>query len=313
MEGKLRLVFFGTPEFAVPSLRTLAAQPDFAVVLVVTQPDRPAGRGRGLQPPPVKVLAQELGLPCWQPETLRTAEAEARLAAVAPMLAVVVAYSKIIPASMLSMPRHGFLNVHPSLLPRYRGASPIQAALLNGDAITGISFAVMTPELDAGPILRQFAIPIVPDDTGVTLGARLAEVAAELLPDTIRDWIAGRIVPIPQDEGEATYTRPLTKADGRVDWSEPAERIERKIRALQPWPCAWTTIGGRRLILLRARLIETEMNLAPGCLSVMPTVMLVGTGTRPLALETVQPEGKRAMSALDWWRGARLANGTCFE
>jgi methionyl-tRNA formyltransferase len=313
VEGKLRLVFFGTPEFAVPSLRTLAAQPDFAVVLVVTQPDRPAGRGRGLQPPPVKVLAQELGLPCWQPETLRTFEAEARLAAVAPMLAVVVAYGKIIPASMLSMPRHGFLNVHPSLLPRYRGASPIQAALLNGDAITGISFAVMTPELDAGPILRQFAIPIVPDDTGVTLGARLAEVAAELLPDTIRDWIAGRIVPIPQGEGEATYTRPLTKADGRVDWSEPAERIERKIRALQPWPCAWTTIGGRRLILLRARLIETEMNLAPGCLSVMPTVVLVGTGTRPLALETVQPEGKRAMSALDWWRGARLANGTCFE
>jgi methionyl-tRNA formyltransferase len=181
VEGKLRLVFFGTPEFAVPSLRTLAAQPDFAVVLVVTQPDRPAGRGRGLQPPPVKVLAQELGLPCWQPETLRTAEAEARLAAVAPMLAVVVAYGKIIPASMLSMPRHGFLNVHPSLLPRYRGASPIQAALLNGDAITGISLAVMTPELDAGPILRQFAIPIVPDDTGVTLGARLAEVAAELL------------------------------------------------------------------------------------------------------------------------------------
>jgi methionyl-tRNA formyltransferase len=313
VEGKLRLVFFGTPEFAVPSLRTLAAQPDFAVVLVVTQPDRPAGRGRGLQPPPVKVLAQELGLPSWQPETLRTAEAEARLAAVAPMLAVVVAYGKIIPASMLSIPRHGFLNVHPSLLPRYRGASPIQAALLNGDAITGISFAVMTPELDAGPILRQFAIPIVPDDTGVTLGARLAEVAAELLPDTIRDWIAGRIVPIPQDEGEATYTRPLTKADGRVNWSEPAERIERKIRALQPWPCAWTTIGGRRLILLRTRLIETEMNLAPGCLSVMPTVVLVGTGTRPLALETVQPEGKRAMSALDWWRGARLASGTCFE
>jgi methionyl-tRNA formyltransferase len=313
VEGKLRLVFFGTPEFAVPSLRTLAAQPDFAVVLVVTQPDRPAGRGRGLQPPPVKVLAQELGLPSWQPETLRTAEAEARLAAVAPMLAVVVAYGKIIPASMLSIPRHGFLNVHPSLLPRYRGASPIQAALLNGDAITGISFAVMTPELDAGPILRQFAIPIVPDDTGVTLGARLAEVAAELLADTIRDWIAGRIVPIPQDEGEATYTRPLTKADGRVNWSEPAERIERKIRALQPWPCAWTTIGGRRLILLRTRLIETEMNLAPGCLSVMPTVVLVGTGTRPLALETVQPEGKRAMSALDWWRGARLASGTCFE
>ncbi|WP_448574770.1 methionyl-tRNA formyltransferase [Thermomicrobium sp.] len=313
MESKLRLVFFGTPEFAVPALRTLAAQSDFAVVLVVTQPDRPAGRGRGLQPPPVKVHAQELGLPCWQPETLRTAEAQARLAAVAPMLAVVVAYGKIIPASMLSVPRYGFLNVHPSLLPRYRGASPIQAALLNGDAITGISFIVMTAELDAGPILRQFAIPIAPDDTGATLGTRLAEIAAELLPDTIRDWLADRLVPVPQDEREATYTPPLTKADGRVDWSEPAERIERKIRALQPWPCAWTTVSGRRLILLRARLLETEIDLAPGCLSVTSTTVLVGTGTRPLALETVQPEGKRAMSALDWWRGARLASGTCFE
>ncbi|MFN3337965.1 MAG: methionyl-tRNA formyltransferase [Thermomicrobium sp.] len=313
MTESIRILFLGTPDFAVPSLRALVAQPDMEIVLVVTQPDRPAGRGRALQPPPVKMAALEMGLSVWQPTSLRGAEVEERFHLVAPAVGVVVAYGELIPRRLLELVPHGFLNVHPSLLPRYRGASPIQAALLNGDEITGVTIILLTPALDAGPIVRQVVTPILPEDTGQSLSSRLAALAAEILPETVRDWVEGRVTPVAQDEQKATYTRPLTKGDGRVDWSLPAERIERMIRALQPWPCAWTVIRGRRLILLRAYLTQKHEGLAPGCLAPTSTELLVGTGSCALALDIVQPEGKKPMRGIEWWRGARLAPGSCFD
>lgn len=309
----IRIVFFGTPDFAVPSLINLARQPDMAIVLVVTQPDRPAGRGRTMTPPPVKRAAEELGLRVWQPETLRGPEAYETIARLAPTVGVVVAYGELIPKRLLDLPPRGFLNVHPSLLPRYRGASPIQAVLLNGDPVTGVSIIVLTPELDAGPIVRQVAIPVEPTDTSVTLGERLARCAAEVLPDTVRQWVDERLEAMPQDESRATYTKPIRKEDGRIDWSLPAERIERMVRAYQPWPGAWSTLQGRRLIVHRATLSHSQTVVQPGCLVVEQERVLVGTGTVPLQLEEIQPEGKRAMRAIDWWRGARLPAGTCFD
>ncbi len=313
MVESIRVLFLGTPDFAVPSLHALAAQPDMEIVLVVTQPDRPAGRGRALQSPPIKIAALELGLPVWQPTTLRGADVEERIRLVTPTVGVVVAYGELLPRRVLELLPYGFLNVHPSLLPRYRGASPIQTALLNGDEITGVTIILLTPELDAGPIVRQVTAPIVPEDTGQTLSARLAALAAEILPETVREWVRGRLTAVPQDEQQATYTRPLNKEDGRINWALPAEQIERAIRALQPWPCAWTMIRGRRLIVLRAHLAHHRESPTPGCLVPTSTELLVGTGSCALALDIVQPEGKRSMGGLDWWRGARLAPGSCFD
>ncbi|MCX2726094.1 methionyl-tRNA formyltransferase [Thermomicrobium sp. 4228-Ro] len=309
----LRIVFFGTPAFAVPSLERLASEPDLDVALVVTQPDRPAGRGRERRPSPVKQRAIALGLSVLQPETVRDPLLLSRLRDIAPAVGVVVAYGELIPKSLLDVPAHGFLNVHPSLLPKYRGASPIQAAILNGDSETGVTVIQLTPELDAGPIVRQVRVAIYPDDTAATLAERLAAVAAELLPETIRQWVAGTIVPTPQDERLASYTRPLTKEDGRIDWTRTAREIERHIRAMQPWPGAWTTISGRLLRIVRARVVDTDVGLPPGCLWPTRDALLVATGQRALALELVQPEGKRVMPGLDWWRGARLEAGSCFD
>jgi len=309
----IRIVFFGTPEFAVPSLERLAREPDFALVLVVTQPDRPAGRGRELRAPAVKQCALRLGLPLLQPETLRDREVLDRIYSLRPSVGVVVAYGELLPKALLDVPAHGFVNVHPSLLPKYRGASPIAAALSNGDTLTGVSIILLTPELDAGPILRQVPVPIEPDDTAGTLSQRLALVAAEILPDTVRQWVAGQIVPIPQDERAATYTRPLTKQDGKIDWTRPAVEIERRVRAMQPWPGAWTLLQGKQLRILRVRVAVPPSWLEPGCLLATKTALYVGTGSGALVLETVQPEGKRPMSGLDWWRGARLKPGACFD
>lgn len=313
MERVARIVFFGTPEFALPSLTALVEQPDFQIIQVVTQPDRPAGRGRKVQPPPVKQRALEYQLPVWQPENLRRTEAVEYLRTMEPSIAVVVAYGELIPRRLLTIPRHGFLNVHPSLLPRYRGASPIQAALLNGDEYTGVSIILLNVEMDAGPILAQVTVPINPADTAATLSSRLANTAAQILPHTIRGWIRGSIRPVPQDHSQATYTRPLKKEDGCINWNLSAEQIERMIRAFQPWPLAWTMLKGRRFALLRAQVVLEQPAYRPGCLYPVDGTLLVGTGTVPLKLEVIQPEGKRPMSAIEWWRGARLPVGACFD
>lgn len=230
----LRLVFMGSPDFAVPTLRALAAQ--YAVVGVVTQPDRPAGRGMTLTPPPVKLVAEELRIPLIQPQKLRQPEAVQQLKDWNPDLIVVSAFGQILRPEVLDLPRQGCINVHASLLPRWRGAAPIQAAILAGDAQAGVTIMKMDPGLDTGPMLSQRAIPIDAEDTGGSLLQKLSHLGGELLLETLPGYISGEIQPQPQPETGSTYAPMLKKEDGLLDFTRPAAELERKIRAFQPWP-----------------------------------------------------------------------------
>ncbi len=243
------VVFFGSPEFAVPSLRALSNDTRFKLELVVTQPDRQAGRGRRMVEPAVKSAARDLNIAIWQPETLRSDDAADTLTSIKPDLFIVVAYGEIFRRSILRIPLHGCLNIHPSLLPLYRGSSPIQAAILNGDPTTGVSIIEMVRRLDAGPILARQEIGLDGTETGGELGQKLAALAAGMLPDVASEWCNGEIVGSPQNETGATFTRELTKADGRINWTRSASEIERQIRAFSPWPTAWTIMDGRRLVV----------------------------------------------------------------
>lgn len=308
----ITLVFFGTSEFAVPILRSLASDSRFTVSLVVTQPDRPAGRGQRLMPPPVKKAAQELGLPVFQPDSVRAPGSRERLEQVPADVYVVAAYGEILPKAILRLPLRGAVNVHPSLLPRYRGASPVQAAILNGDEETGITVIEMTARMDAGPILAQIRVPIGPRETAGELLARLAMLASQALPDLLERYARGEIVPMPQDETQASYTRPLRKEDARIDWGKPADEIERLVRAMQPWPRAWTMVDGRRLIVAALDISREHSKLTPGQIQVNRDRLLVGTGTVPVILREVVPEGRKSLSGIDWWRGARLSQHARF-
>jgi methionyl-tRNA formyltransferase len=303
----VRIVFLGTPQFAVPTLRALSAAADLDVQLVVTQPDRPAGRGRRLGSPPVKVAAEQLGLTVFQPSTLRDADNVARIAEVRPDVLVVVAYGELLRRVVLAMTGLGCVNVHPSLLPRYRGAAPIPAAILAGDEVTGVSFMRLVRQLDAGPILAQREVDIMVRETAESLSARLANVAADMLPEVLRDYASGRIEPKPQDGALATHTREWTPDDARIDWEAPAAHIDRLVRASIPWPVAWTMLNGDRFRILDALLVEQPDPLTPcGTVRMCDQQLVVGTGAGVLALRVVQPAGKRAMDALDWWRGLRV-------
>lgn len=309
---EIRIVFMGTPAFAVPSLRALLSIGDVdgtqtRVVGVFTQPDRPAGRGNRLAAPPVKEAALAAGIPVEQPERLRRPEALQALQRMAPDLIVVAAYAQILSQRVLNLPRFGCLNVHASLLPKYRGAAPIQAAILDGATETGVCIMRMEAGLDTGPVLARYREPIHADDTAETLGARLAAGGAALLLRTVPDWLRGAIVPEPQDEARATMTRPLQKEDGRIDWSKPAAYIERQVRAMQPWPGAYTTAGGALLKVRKASVTPGMADAhAPGTLVAARGAHepLVATGKGLLALVEVQPAGRHAMSGADWLRGA---------
>ena len=244
----------GTPHFAVPSLRALAREP--YIITVVTQPDRPAGRGGKLMPPPVKELAQELGLPLLQPPTLRDPQFRAALAELRPDVTVLVAYGEYLAPALLDLPKHGSINLHPSRLPRWRGSTPIQSAILAGDPVTGASIIKMDRGLDTGPILAQKSLTVAPDETYPQLSARLAELGAELLVETLPRWLRGEIEPTPQAEDGATLTHTLQKEDGLIDWAAPAEEIDCRVRALQPWPGTYTYWQGRLLKIKRARLFS---------------------------------------------------------
>jgi methionyl-tRNA formyltransferase len=277
-------------------------------VAVLTQPDRPAGRGRKPTPPPVAVRARELGLRVLQPERLRAVQEE--LEELRAEVGVVVAYGKLIPRWLLDLPPHGFLNVHPSLLPRYRGASPIPHAILNGDPETGVTVIRLTEELDAGPILAQERVPIGPQDTAGTLEARLARVAADLLLRTLQVLEQGEIHPRPQDASAATYCGKLTKEDGHIRWEEPAEQIERRIRAMDPWPGAFTAREGRLLKIWRARVAAGEGSGRPGeIVGVTREGFVVATGRGALEVLEVQPPGGRRMAADAYVRGHRIRIG----
>jgi methionyl-tRNA formyltransferase len=299
-----RLVFMGTPEFAVPSLRALAERYD--VALVVTQPDRPAGRRRALRPPPVKVAAQALGLPVYQPDSLRGPEPLARLQAVEPAAIVVAAYGEILRENVLSLPAHGCVNVHASLLPRHRGAGPVAAAILAGDAETGVTIMLMDAGMDTGPVLAQAALPIGACDTTGTLTARLAELGARLLVETLPRWLAGEVEPQAQDGAQATYAPRIRKSDGLIDWTAPAEVIERQVRAFDPWPGAYTYWQGRRMRITRAEPLTSWCGREePGTVLETAEGPAVASGEGALVLRELQVEGRCCVDCVSFLRGQR--------
>jgi len=292
----------GSPDFAVPTLDALAKR--YPLVGVVTQPDRPAGRGWTLVPPAVKEAALRLGIPVMQPEKLRLPEAMTQLQAWAPDLIVVAAFGQILRPAVLDLPRYGCINVHGSLLPRGRGAAPIQAAILAGDKETGITIMKMDPGVDTGPILSQRALPIAPDDTGGTLFAKMAPLGAELLLETLPRYLSGELVLQPQPKEGATYAPMLKKEDGLLDFTRPAIELERRVRAFNPWPGTWFDWKGAPLKILRACVGE-EKSPGVGRRLTVEGRPAVGTSGGILILEEVQPAGKKSMPGKAFLAGAR--------
>ncbi len=299
-----RLVFMGTPEFAVPVLEALIGT--HQVVGVVTQPDRPAGRRRQLQPSPVKRVALEYGLSLMQPRSLREPEAIAQLAAWRPELVVVAAFGQILRQDVLDLPPYGCLNVHASLLPRWRGAAPVAAAILAGDDVTGVTIMKMDAGLDTGPILAQREEPIGFSDTRATLEERLAHLGADLLVETLPLYLEGILMPRPQPMNGVTWAGQLRKEDGLLDWSRPAVELDRRVRAFNPWPGAFTFWRAQRLEVLRALPIPTwRGEAAPGSVLALADGVIVSTGEGALRLERVQLAGKRPMDIAAFLRGQR--------
>jgi methionyl-tRNA formyltransferase len=306
----LRVVFFGTPSFAVPTLNALLAS-RHSVVGAVTQPDRPRGRGQKLSPSPVKDAALAAGLPVLQPESAKTAEFAAELAALDPDIVVVAAYGQILSERLLSIPSSGMINVHASLLPRYRGAAPVHRAIINGETTTGVTIMRMVKALDAGPMIAVEPVSIGSDETSVELEDRLARVGAALLARTL-DEIAAKTAPqVPQDDLAATYAPRLTKDDGRVEWSRPALHVHNQIRGLHPWPHAVTFAGADRLILHRSRPSTAASAKSPGTVLMASGDRLsVATGEGTLDLLEIQVEGKRPMQTREFLAGRTFAVGT---
>lgn len=309
----LRCVFFGTAPLACASLAALAQNPAFKVVAVVTQPDRPQGRQLKIKPPPVKELAVRFGLPVLQPEKCRDPLFIDQVRAMEPEMIVVVAYGQILPRALLEIPRYGCLNVHASLLPRHRGAAPIQWALLEGDEKTGVTIMLMDPGLDTGPILSQQETPIFDSDDAATLHDRLAEMGADLLVQTIPEYVAGRIKPVPQPSEGATYARKITKADGQIQWQEPAIKTWRRIRALVPWPGAYTFVpkSPRPLLLKiwRAKPEPTSTSPPGAVITADREGICVACGVGSLRITELQLEGGRRMSASEFLAGHQVLPG----
>ena len=301
----MRIVFAGTPDFAVPSLRAAARHNE--VVAVYTQPDRPAGRGRGLAASPVKREAVARGIPVMQPETLRGSQAQQDLRDLAPDLVVVVAYGLILPRRVLEIPTHGCWNVHASLLPRWRGAAPIQRAIQAGDAETGVCLMRMEAGLDTGPVLLEQATPIGPDETGGQLHDRLAEMGAQVLEDGLGLLRAG-LLPVPwiQPEEGVTYAHKLDKAEARLDWSRPAIELARTVRAFNPWPVAEAMVAGERLRIHGAVALDLQHAFTPGTLLATGKQGIdVACAEGALRLRVVQREGGKAITAADYLNARR--------
>ncbi len=298
-----RIVFMGSPGFALPTLQALANH--YPVVGVVTQPDRPAGRGRRLASPPVKTLAAELGIPVLQPKRLRSDQhAKEQIWAWKPDVIVVVAFGQILKSDILRSPPFGCLNVHASLLPRWRGVSPIQAAIRHGDSETGVTIMLMDEGIDTGPILAQRAIPITPQDTGGSLSEKLARLGAELLLETLPNYLNGNIIPKPQGESPTPYLSMLSKSDGELDFNQPADSLERLVRAYQPWPGTFTWWKGAPLKVLAAHPVKAASPGA-GVQTIAEGKPAIGTCDGLLVLDQVQPAGKKPMSGEVFLRGAR--------
>ena len=306
----MKLVFCGTPMFAVPSLERLHAA-EFEIQLVVTQPDRPQGRGMTLTAPPVKQSALKLGLSVIQPEKIKKNEDfQAQLKALQPDAIIVVGYGRIIPPWMLELPRYGNINVHASLLPKYRGAAPVQWTIAHGETVSGVTTMLLNEGLDTGDILLQKEMAIRPEDTAVTFAPRLAEMGAELIVETLRGLEDKSITPVPQDHTQATLAPILKKEDGLCDFNRTAMEIHNRLRGFQPWPGAYTQFRGKSLKFINALPEDTLSNLEPGELRVGDEKLFVGCGQRTvLQLLQVQPEGKKIMAAREFINGYHPAPG----
>ena len=291
----------GSPDFALPSLQRLVNA--YEVVGVVTQPDRASGRGRALKSLPVKMLGQELGIPIIQPEKLRAPEAMEQIRVWNPDLIVVAAFGQILRKDLLDLPRHGCINVHASLLPRWRGAAPINAAILHGDEETGVTIMKMDIGLDTGPMLARGAVRLTYEDTAGSVTETLSHLGADLLIQTLPDYLSGKIQPVPQSEESATYAPMLKKEEGRLDFTRPAEELERRVRAFNPWPGAFMDLDGTLLKIHRAHLGAGEAE--EGQKLIYRDQPAVGAGGGLLILDEVQPAGKKPMSGKSFLAGAR--------
>ncbi len=309
----MRIVFMGTPEFAVPSLEALLASDD-QVVGVVTQPDRPKGRGQVLTPSPIKIIAQREHIPLLQPLKIKAPEFLEALAAWKPDLIAVTAFGRILPGSVLALPSMGCVNVHGSLLPKYRGAAPVQWAVINGERETGITTMLMDEGMDTGAMLLQESLVIDPDDTAGTLAPRLAAIGGRLLIETIRRLKAGTITPFPQDHSRATMAPILKKEDGLIDWTMSASQLSNRVRGLSPWPGAYTFLNGERWMIWKASHRAMDQQGVPGTIvGVTKQVIQVATGEGVLEVTEVQPANSKRLTVAQFLAGYHVAAGQRFD
>ncbi|MFH1032289.1 MAG: methionyl-tRNA formyltransferase [Chloroflexota bacterium] len=308
----MRVVFMGTPDFAVPSLGSLILD-GYQVLAVYTQPDQPAGRGRSLVYSVVKRAALDFKLPVLQPSNFKETGVLEQLTDFHPDVIVVAAFGQLLPESVLKLPRYGCINIHPSLLPRFRGPSPVAAAILADDDFTGVTIMLMDKGLDTGPVLAKAQVPILDADNTASLTSKLSRIGAQLLLDILPRWVGGEIKPQPQDETWATYSNPLTKEDGEIDWSRPAIELWRRLRAFYPWPGCYTKWQGKQLKIVEAVPLPEADNETVG--QVVPldkggaAAFGINTGEGIIGILTVQLEGKRVMPAAEFLRGARQLIG----
>jgi methionyl-tRNA formyltransferase len=325
----LRIVFFGTPEFAVPSLEAVIQSPHH-VVAVVSQPDRPKGRGQQVQPTPTRTVADAHGIPVLQPPKIRDEGFLQQIRDFQPDLGIVVAFGRLLPDALLAIPRLGMVNVHASILPRYRGAAPIQRAVLAGEAETGVTIMRVVTEMDAGPTFAVASVPIPPDATSADMAGTLSQLGARLMLPVVADLAAGRAVATPQDHSLATHAAKITKAESAIDWSEPAAAVHNKVRGLQPWPLASTRLAGERLVLRRTQppgvrpasaapsaVADADLALAPAPGRIVRAqgddlIVACGSATELRVLE-IQPEGRRTMTAREFMAGRGVVEGARFE
>jgi methionyl-tRNA formyltransferase len=311
----MHIIFCGTPEFAVPSLRRLAAQPGISVEAVITQPDRPRGRGQHVSASPVKESALADNLHVYQPETIKSDSAQEFLKRIAPDAVVIIAYGQIIPARLLTIPRLGWINLHASLLPRYRGAAPIHWAIANGETISGLTTMQIDAGMDTGPTLLQQELEIAPDETSPQLSARMSEIGAALIVDSLLRFDRGEIVPVPQDATKASLAPILKKQDGRIDWTNTSQQIYNRTRGFAPWPGTFTTFRGQTCQLWGRpdSAAVAGSSIASGEIISSPTdVYAVCGGGTCLRLESAQIEGRKKISAREFANGARLNPGDRF-
>jgi len=310
----LRIVFCGTPEFAVPSLRALIAAPDFEIAGVVTQPDRPRGRGREIQSSPVKKAAVAAGIPVHQPEKIKSDDGYEYFQRLTPDAVVIIAYGQIISQRLIDIPRLGWINLHASLLPKYRGAAPINWAIVNGENLTGLTTMRIDAGLDTGPLLLNYETGITADETAPQLAAQLAGAGGPLISETLRKLDRGELTPVAQDNSQATLAPALKKEDGRIDWSLSAFKIYNRIRGLQPWPGAFTTFRGKNCQIWGKPLKPVAAGGGPGV--ILPTkedgLLVICGGNTVLQMERVQIEGRNRVTGGEFMRGARIEPGERF-